>query len=96
MEEFSSLENDIENSAKRWKRFVEMEAPENEVFPMDWKNKSALQKLCVLRCLRPDRMTYAIRYLLPSTGLSCKRLRVSPLQLQPVTVPISQDASIFL
>ncbi|NWI40584.1 DYH17 protein, partial [Picathartes gymnocephalus] len=61
MEEFTSLESDIEGSAKRWKRFVEMEAPENEVFPMDWKNKSALQKLCVLRCLRPDRMTYAIR-----------------------------------
>nr|XP_054501017.1 dynein axonemal heavy chain 17 [Agelaius phoeniceus] len=61
MEEFTSLENDIESSAKRWKRFVEMEAPENEVFPMDWKNKTALQKLCVLRCLRPDRMTYAIR-----------------------------------
>uniref|UniRef100_A0A8C9NDF6 Dynein axonemal heavy chain 17 n=1 Tax=Serinus canaria TaxID=9135 RepID=A0A8C9NDF6_SERCA len=61
MEEFTSLENDIESSAKRWKRFVEMEAPENEVLPMDWKNKSALQKLCVLRCLRPDRMTYAIR-----------------------------------
>ncbi|NXJ22597.1 DYH17 protein, partial [Dicrurus megarhynchus] len=61
MEEFRNLESDIEGSAKRWKRFVEMEAPENEVFPMDWKNKSALQKLCVLRCLRPDRMTYAIR-----------------------------------
>ncbi|NXS34473.1 DYH17 protein, partial [Pomatostomus ruficeps] len=61
MEEFRSLESDIESSAKRWKRFVEMEAPENEVFPMDWKNKTALQKLCVLRCLRPDRMTYAIR-----------------------------------
>ncbi|KAF2980505.1 hypothetical protein EK904_000039, partial [Melospiza melodia maxima] len=72
MDEFTSLENDIESSAKRWKRFVEMEAPENEVLPMDWKNKTPLQKLCVLRCLRPDRMTYAIRYLVPSTGLSCK------------------------
>uniref|UniRef100_A0A8C5IYP6 Dynein axonemal heavy chain 17 n=1 Tax=Junco hyemalis TaxID=40217 RepID=A0A8C5IYP6_JUNHY len=61
MDEFTSLENDIESSAKRWKRFVEMEAPENEVLPMDWKNKTPLQKLCVLRCLRPDRMTYAIR-----------------------------------
>ncbi|NXK90148.1 DYH17 protein, partial [Formicarius rufipectus] len=60
MEEFRNLDNDIENSAKRWKRFVEMEAPEKEVLPMDWKNKSSLQKLCVLRCLRPDRMTYAI------------------------------------
>ncbi|NXU85060.1 DYH17 protein, partial [Xiphorhynchus elegans] len=61
MEEFRNLDSDIENSAKRWKRFVEMEAPEKEVLPMDWKNKSSLQKLCVLRCLRPDRMTYAIR-----------------------------------
>ncbi|NWU85052.1 DYH17 protein, partial [Onychorhynchus coronatus] len=61
MEEFRNLDSDIENSAKRWKRFVEMEAPEKEVLPMDWKNKSALQKLCVLRCLRPDRMTYAIK-----------------------------------
>ncbi|XP_071429942.1 dynein axonemal heavy chain 17 isoform X2 [Pithys albifrons albifrons] len=61
MDEFRNLDSDIESSAKRWKRFVEMEAPEKEVLPMDWKNKSALQKLCVLRCLRPDRMTYAIR-----------------------------------
>ncbi|NXG00005.1 DYH17 protein, partial [Sakesphorus luctuosus] len=61
MDEFRNLDSDIENSAKRWKRFVEMEAPEKEVLPMDWKNKTALQKLCVLRCLRPDRMTYAIR-----------------------------------
>ncbi|NXK40473.1 DYH17 protein, partial [Piprites chloris] len=61
MEEFRNLDSDIENSAKRWKRFVEMEAPEKEALPMDWKNKSALQKLCVLRCLRPDRMTYAIK-----------------------------------
>ncbi|NXM68229.1 DYH17 protein, partial [Serilophus lunatus] len=61
MEEFRNLDSDIESSAKRWKRFVEMEAPEKEAFPMDWKNKSALQKLCVLRCLRPDRMTYAVR-----------------------------------
>ncbi|NWV39884.1 DYH17 protein, partial [Grantiella picta] len=61
MDDFRSLDSDIEGSAKRWKRFVETEAPENEVFPMDWKNKTAMQKLCVLRCLRPDRMTYAIR-----------------------------------
>ncbi|KFQ06883.1 Dynein heavy chain 17, axonemal, partial [Leptosomus discolor] len=61
MEAFKNLDRDIEGSAKRWKRFVESEAPEKEVFPKEWKNKSALQKLCMLRCLRPDRMTYAIR-----------------------------------
>uniref|UniRef100_A0A8B9GFD9 Uncharacterized protein n=1 Tax=Amazona collaria TaxID=241587 RepID=A0A8B9GFD9_9PSIT len=61
MEEFRNLDNDIEGSANRWKKFVESEAPEKEAFPKEWKNKSALQKLCMLRCMRPDRMTYAIR-----------------------------------
>ncbi|NWI70492.1 DYH17 protein, partial [Todus mexicanus] len=61
MDEFRNLDSDIEGSAKRWKKFVESEVPEKEVFPKEWKNKSALQKLCMLRCMRPDRMTYAIR-----------------------------------
>ncbi|NXN68995.1 DYH17 protein, partial [Himantopus himantopus] len=61
MEEFKNLDSDIEGSAKRWKKFVESEVPEKEVFPKEWKNKSSLQKLCILRCMRPDRMTYAIR-----------------------------------
>uniref|UniRef100_A0A8C8AZP1 Dynein axonemal heavy chain 17 n=1 Tax=Otus sunia TaxID=257818 RepID=A0A8C8AZP1_9STRI len=61
MEAFKNLDNDIEGSANRWKKLVESEVPEKEAFPKEWKNKSALQKLCVLRCLRPDRMSYAIR-----------------------------------
>ncbi|NXP09467.1 DYH17 protein, partial [Thinocorus orbignyianus] len=61
MDEFKNLDSDIEGSAKRWKKFVESEVPEKEVFPKEWKNKTSLQKLCMLRCMRPDRMTYAIR-----------------------------------
>lgn len=61
MEEFRNLDRDIEGSAKRWKKFVESECPEKEKFPQEWKNKSSLQKLCMMRGLRPDRMTYAIR-----------------------------------
>uniref|UniRef100_A0A8C9JNR1 Dynein axonemal heavy chain 17 n=1 Tax=Panthera tigris altaica TaxID=74533 RepID=A0A8C9JNR1_PANTA len=61
MDEFKNLDGDIEGSAKRWKKLVESEAPEKEIFPKEWKNKTALQKLCVLRCMRPDRMTYAVR-----------------------------------
>ncbi|KAK6170907.1 hypothetical protein SNE40_019193 [Patella caerulea] len=61
MEEFRNLDRDIEGSAKRWKKFVESECPEKEKFPQEWKNKSSLQKLCMMRALRPDRMTYAIR-----------------------------------
>ncbi|KAM6297516.1 dynein axonemal heavy chain 9 [Aegotheles albertisi] len=61
MEEFRNLDRDIEGSAKRWKKFVESECPEKEKFPQEWKNKSALQRLCIMRALRSDRMTYAIR-----------------------------------
>lgn len=64
MDEFKNLDSDIEGSAKRWKKFVESETPEKEVFPKEWKNKTALQKLCMMRCMRPDRMTYAVRYIL--------------------------------
>ncbi|NXA80882.1 DYH9 protein, partial [Thryothorus ludovicianus] len=61
MEEFRNLDRDIEGSAKRWKKFVESECPEKERFPQDWKNKSALQRLCILRALRPDRVPCALR-----------------------------------
>ncbi|KAM4673740.1 dynein axonemal heavy chain 9 [Amazona ochrocephala] len=61
MEEFRNLDRDIEGSAKQWKKFVESECPEKEKFPQEWKNKSALQRLCIMRAIRPDRMTYAVR-----------------------------------
>ena len=49
-------------SAKRWKKFVDSECPEKEKFPQEWKNKNSLQKLCMMRALRPDRMTYAVMW----------------------------------
>uniref|UniRef100_H2ZKB5 AAA+ ATPase domain-containing protein n=1 Tax=Ciona savignyi TaxID=51511 RepID=H2ZKB5_CIOSA len=60
-EDFRNLDRDIEGSAKRWKKFAESECPEKEKFPQEWKNKSSLQKLCMMRALRPDRMTYAVQ-----------------------------------
>ena len=48
-------------SVNRWKKFVESEYPEKEKFPEDWKNKSALEKLCMIRTLRPDRVIYALK-----------------------------------
>ncbi|RKP21352.1 hypothetical protein ROZALSC1DRAFT_27237, partial [Rozella allomycis CSF55] len=55
------LASDIENSSKRWKKYCEHESPENEKLPQEWKNKTALEKLCIIRALRPDRLTYAVR-----------------------------------
>ncbi|KAL0281201.1 UNVERIFIED_CONTAM: hypothetical protein PYX00_002260 [Menopon gallinae] len=59
-DEYRNLDRDIENSSKRWKKFVECDCPEREKFPQEWKNKTSLQRLCMMRALRPDRMTYAM------------------------------------
>jgi len=61
LEPFKLLANDIEGASKRWKKYCEAEAPEAENLPQEWKNKTPLQKLCILRALRPDRMTYAVK-----------------------------------
>ncbi|XP_055849033.1 dynein beta chain, ciliary [Episyrphus balteatus] len=61
LEAFRGLDKDIETSQKRWQKFIDGECPENEKFPGEWKNKTAVQRLCIMRCLRPDRMSYAIK-----------------------------------
>ena len=60
IDDFRNLDRDIEGSAKRWKKFSESECPEKEKFPQEWKNKTSLQRLCMMRALRPDRMCYAV------------------------------------
>ncbi|XP_036884188.1 dynein heavy chain 9, axonemal isoform X2 [Sturnira hondurensis] len=67
MEEFYNLDRDIEGSAKSWKKFVESECPEKEKLPQEWKNKTALQRLCMMRAMRPDRLTYATRHFVEET-----------------------------
>ncbi|XP_059622514.1 dynein beta chain, ciliary-like [Phlebotomus argentipes] len=61
IEDFHGLDKDIEASAKRWKKFIESETPEREKLPGEWKAKRSVQRLCIMRALRPDRMTYAVK-----------------------------------
>lgn len=62
--EFMSLDKDIEGSPNRWKKYVDAEAPEKTKLPGEWKQKTALQRLCIMRCLRPDRMVSETKYFL--------------------------------
>ncbi|XP_059253508.1 dynein axonemal heavy chain 11 [Mustela nigripes] len=61
LEEFRGIDRDVEGSAKQWRRWAESECPEKEKLPQEWKKKSLIQKLIILRAVRPDRMTYALR-----------------------------------
>lgn len=77
MEEFRGIDRDVEGSAKQWRKWVESECPEKEKLPQEWKKKSLIQKLIILRALRPDRMTYALRWgsgHLWKSGLTWRRL----------------------
>ncbi|XP_051008480.1 dynein axonemal heavy chain 11 [Acomys russatus] len=61
MEEFRGLDRDVEGSAKQWRKWVESECPEKANLPQEWKKRSLIQKLIILRAVRPDRMAYALR-----------------------------------
>ncbi|XP_063612420.1 dynein beta chain, ciliary-like, partial [Penaeus indicus] len=61
VDEFRNLDRDLENSVKRWRMYCECEAPEKEKLPGEWKGKSDVQRLVIMRALRPDRMTHAMQ-----------------------------------
>ncbi|XP_053970080.1 dynein beta chain, ciliary [Anastrepha ludens] len=61
IEHFYGIDKDLENYPKRWNKFLASAAPEREQFPGEWKYRTPLQKLCIIRALRPDRMLYAMR-----------------------------------
>lgn len=56
---FSLLPNDMAEN-NRWKQWNATEKPELEKMPAEWKNLTQFQRLLVLRCLRPDRLTSAL------------------------------------
>jgi dynein heavy chain len=82
LEPFRLLPNDIEGSSKRWKKYCECEAPENENLPAEWKTKTPMQKLCILRALRPDRMSYAVRAFIG--------LKMGPKYIDSSRIPLSR------
>uniref|UniRef100_A0A7S3JKK7 Uncharacterized protein n=1 Tax=Euplotes harpa TaxID=151035 RepID=A0A7S3JKK7_9SPIT len=63
IEGFETFAQNLEKeSPTRFKQWYDELAPENEKLPLDWKKLEQMpfQKLLVLRCLRPDRLTVAL------------------------------------
>lgn len=57
---FNLLPEDMAGSWRRWKEWTEFEKPEEKPLPLEWKNLTPFQRLLIIRCLRPDRLTMAV------------------------------------
>ena len=72
MDEFRNLDRDIENNSKRWRKFVEAEAPEKEKFPQVrswiWSGYFLLSRYELQFCVGGARwrtpFTHSIKYIL--------------------------------
>jgi len=58
---FSKLTSDMESNTKGWDEWIKLEQPELKSPPGEYGNMSEFQKLCLLRAMRPDRLTAALR-----------------------------------
>ncbi|KAI2655454.1 Dynein axonemal heavy chain 11 [Labeo rohita] len=94
LDAFRGLDRDVEGSAKRWRKLVESECPESERLPQDWKNKSPLQRLIILRAFRPDRMTYALRNFIED-NLGSKYVDVGRMEFEKCFEECSPSTPVF-
>ncbi|KAL0819776.1 hypothetical protein ABMA28_007817 [Loxostege sticticalis] len=82
MDAFENLDKDIEGATKRWQKYTDGEAPERDKLPGEWKNKTPLQRLCIMRALRPDRMSYASStFCEENLGTKYVEARTPPLEI---------------
>lgn len=91
---FAKLPDDIEGSSKRWKEWVQSEQPEREKLSQDWKNKTSLQKLCIIRALRPDRLQIAMRDFV-AESIGAKYTEAIPFIFKEVYADSSSKEPVF-
>lgn len=55
------LDTDIEATPKLWRALLTSSHPERQKLPGDWKYKSLIEQVCILRAMRPDRLISSMR-----------------------------------
>ena len=59
---FANIINDFKGSLDLWKEWYDLETPETVPIPNDYTTRlTPLQRLCVMRCFRPDRVYNAVK-----------------------------------
>lgn len=61
IESLAGLDEDIETAPKLWRALLSSAYPERQKLPGDWKYKSLIEQVCILRAMRPDRSISSMR-----------------------------------
>lgn len=89
------LPEDLIGSSKRWREWMELERPEDEPLPGDWKRMQEFDKLLLFRALRPDRLTSAMGRFVTNM-LGAKYVASQPYDLERSFQDSSPGTPIFV
>eukprot|EP00227_Mantoniella_beaufortii_P011774 CAMPEP_0197579874 /NCGR_PEP_ID=MMETSP1326-20131121/3768_1 /TAXON_ID=1155430 /ORGANISM="Genus nov. species nov., Strain RCC2288" /LENGTH=4505 /DNA_ID=CAMNT_0043143449 /DNA_START=243 /DNA_END=13760 /DNA_ORIENTATION=+ len=95
LEGYGNLPDDLVGSAKRWREWMELERPEEEPMPGDWKKMEDFEKLLLFRALRPDRMSNALGTFVKSV-IGAKYVTSKPFNLEESFKDSSPGTPIFI
>ena len=72
-ENFNGFASDFKNHLKAWRDYFDHVEPHNQPLPDKWNDSlNSFQKLCVLRCLRVDKVTDGVMdYVIEKMGQRC-------------------------
>ncbi|KAL6747291.1 flagellar outer dynein arm heavy chain beta [Haematococcus lacustris] len=95
LDDYGSLPDDLIGSSKRWREWLELERPEDEPLPGDWKRMPEFDRLLLFRALRPDRLTSAMTRFVQSM-LGAKYVQSQPYDLERSYQDSSPAVPIFV
>jgi len=65
LDSFKNIEQHVAANIDAWHKLYNDLAPQDATLPGEWSHLNSLQRLCVLRCLRPDKCVPALQVTVP-------------------------------
>jgi len=93
-EVFEKLPDDMVGSAKRFREWFELERPEEQALPGDWKKLADFERLLLIRSLRTDRMSEAMSTFVKSV-MGAKYVTSQPFNLERSYRDVSPQTPVF-
>jgi len=91
---FSDIIDDMTRATKPWKQWIEDKEAEKQDLPQKWKEKNGLQKLMIIRALRPDRIPMALEDFVKNE-LGDRYIQEPPFQMQEVFNESAHNSPMF-